>query len=103
MRNVIIADDEMKVCQLILKLADWDDLGLHVAGIANDGLSALELVEKHRPDILITDIRMPGVDGIELIRRAKELVPALQCIISAATATLTMPITPSATGWRITF
>ncbi len=81
MRNVIIADDEMKVCQLILKLADWDDLGLHVAGIANDGLSALEMVDKHRPDILITDIRMPGVDGIELIRRAKELAPALQCII----------------------
>ena len=81
MRNVIIADDEMKVCQLILKLADWDDLGLHVAGIANDGLAALELVEKHRPDLLITDIRMPGMDGIELIRRAKELAPALQCII----------------------
>ena len=81
MRKVIIADDEMKVCQLIQKLADWDDLGLTVAGIANDGLSALELVEEHQPDILITDIRMPGVDGIELIRRAKELRPALQCII----------------------
>ncbi len=81
MRNVIIADDEMKVCQLIAKLADWDALGLNVAGIANDGLAALEMVEKHQPDILITDIRMPGVDGIELIRRAKELKPDLQCII----------------------
>jgi two-component system, response regulator YesN len=81
MRNVIIADDEMKVCQLIQKLADWDALGLNVAGIANDGLAALELVEKHQPDILITDIRMPGVDGIELIRRAKEKKPDLQCII----------------------
>lgn len=81
MRNVIIADDEMKVCQLIAKLADWDALGLSVAGIANDGLAALDMVEKYQPDILITDIRMPGVDGIELIRRAKELKPDLQCII----------------------
>ncbi len=81
MYNVIIADDEMKVCQLIQKLADWDALGLHVAGIANDGLAALQLVEKHQPELLITDIRMPGVDGIELIRRAKEIAPNLQCII----------------------
>ncbi len=81
MHNVIIADDEMKVCQLIVKLADWESLGLYVAGIANDGLTALELIEKHQPDMLITDIRMPGVDGIELIRRAKQIRPSLQCII----------------------
>lgn len=81
MHNVIIADDEMKVCQLIQKLVDWDSLGLCVAGVANDGLTALELIKRHQPDMLITDIRMPGVDGIELIRRAKQMRPSLQCII----------------------
>ncbi len=81
MLKVIIADDEIKVCQLIRELVDWKALGLTVAGIANDGLSALEMISLHQPDFLITDIRMPGVDGIELIRRAKETLPRLQCVI----------------------
>ena len=81
MIRVIIADDERLICRLVQALADWDALGMKVAGTAENGLEALELVESLEPDILITDIRMPGCDGLELIRRAKELRPQLEVVI----------------------
>ena len=81
MIRVIIADDEKLICRLVQALADWESLGMEVAGTAENGLEALELVEALKPDILITDIRMPGCDGLELIRRAKEKKPQLEVVI----------------------
>ena len=62
---------------LMQKLIDWEALGYEIAGTANDGLRALELVREKQPHLLITDVRMPGCDGIELIQRAKAMVPLL--------------------------
>ena len=81
MLKVIIADDEERVCRLVQVLADWDALGMEVAGTASNGLEALELVKQVRPDILITDIRMPGCYGLELIQHAKESLPQLEIVI----------------------
>lgn len=81
MCRVIIADDEPKVSLLIKNLIQWDELGLELVAMAGDGIAALALIEQHRPDIVITDIRMPGYDGIELIDRAKQLNPAIDFII----------------------
>ena len=81
MLRVVVADDEARVCQLILMLADWDSLGMEVVGTAGNGLEALELVERLHPDILVTDIRMPGCHGLELIQRAKEKFPQLEIVI----------------------
>lgn len=81
MLKVLIADDEEKVCQLIRGLIPWEELGFAVVGMAGDGLTALSMAREQRPDILITDIRMPGLDGIQLIGAAKEELPALRCII----------------------
>ena len=81
MLKVIIADDEKLICRLVQALGDWEALDMEVAGLAENGLEALELIERERPDILITDIRMPGCDGLELIRRAKELRPELEIVI----------------------
>jgi len=78
MLKVVIADDEARVCRLVQMLADWDALGMEVAGIASNGFEALELVEALMPDILITDIRMPGCDGLELIEKAKLISPNLE-------------------------
>ena len=81
MYRVIIADDEPKVALLIKNLIHWDALGLQLLATAHDGISALALIEEHQPDIVITDIRMPGYDGIELIERAKRLNPDIDFII----------------------
>ena len=69
MLKVLIVDDEEKVCWLIQKLIDWEGLGLSNIGYALNGAAALDIIEKDKPDIIITDIRMPDIDGMELIRR----------------------------------
>lgn len=81
MLKVIVADDEARVCKLVLMLADWASLGMEVVGTASNGLEALDLVRLHKPDILITDIRMPGCYGLELIERAKLDFPQLEIVI----------------------
>lgn len=81
MFKVVIADDEKKVVQLMQKLIDWENAGYEIVGTANDGVTALSLVEELKPDLLVTDIRMPGISGIELLKRAKELKPGLLCIV----------------------
>ncbi|MCL2866704.1 MAG: response regulator [Clostridia bacterium] len=81
MLRVVIADDEERICKLIQILADWPRLGMEVAGIATNGPDALTAVIQTNADILITDIRMPGMDGLELIANAKELLPDLEVII----------------------
>ncbi len=81
MLKVIIADDEARFCNLILMLADWEALGMIVVATASNGIQALELISFHNPDILITDIRMPGMDGLDLIKKAKELCPELEIAV----------------------
>lgn len=81
MYKVIIADDEPKVSELIKNLIFWQDLNLELMGIANDGISAYEMIMKFNPDIVITDIRMPGYNGIELIKKVKEFNPSIDFII----------------------
>lgn len=70
--NVLIVDDEIKVCKLLQNLVDWEKLGMKIIGVENDGNRALAFILEKHPDIVITDIRMPGCDGIEMIRRVRE-------------------------------
>lgn len=79
--KVLIADDEIKVCRLIQHLVDWDALEMDIIGIANDGKTAYESICEKKPDVVITDIRMPVYDGLELIRRAKEVNPDINFIV----------------------
>ena len=69
MLKVLIADDEIKVSKLIQCLVQWDELGMEVIGTVNDGVKAYEMILEKQPDIVITDIRMPGMDGIELVEK----------------------------------
>ncbi len=73
MLRVIIADDENLICQMIVKMVDWAGLDMNVCGIAHDGLTVLRLIQTERPDIVITDIRMPGIDGLDMIQKAEEI------------------------------
>ena len=67
--------------QLILALVDWEALGLKVVGTAHNGLEAIAMVRTLQPDILITDIRMPGCSGLELIDQVKRDDQSLEIVI----------------------
>ncbi|MGM9617810.1 response regulator transcription factor [Butyricicoccus sp.] len=73
MLQAMIVDDEKMICQLILRLIDWDAMDIKVVGIAHDGPSALSLAQETKPDIIITDIRIPVFDGLELIHKLQQL------------------------------
>ncbi|MGO4106556.1 response regulator transcription factor [Paenibacillus sp. YAF4_2] len=67
MYRVLIVDDEPWVAYGISRLIDWELQGFEVIGEAYDGSSALRLIEEHRPEVVISDIRMPGLNGIQLL------------------------------------
>ena len=73
--KVILVDDEAEVIDMIEKKIHWNDLGFEVAGSATNGVKALELVEKLQPDVVLTDIKMPYMDGLELSRRLNREYP----------------------------
>ncbi len=81
MTNVLIADDEEKICRLILALGDWSALGMSVTGTVSNGVEAAEYIKNNHTDILITDIRMPGLNGVELIDRIHRISPSTRVII----------------------
>lgn len=78
---VLIVDDEKYVRQRILTRIDWKALGLTVAGEADNGRSAMSFLSSCPVQIVITDIKMPLMDGIELIRQTRSLYPSMFFII----------------------
>jgi two-component system response regulator YesN len=81
MCRILIVDDEMLLRQGIIHMTNWDEYGFSVAGEASNGEEALHLIEISEPEIVITDIRMPVMDGIELTRKIKENYPQIQVIV----------------------
>ncbi|MHA2060855.1 MAG: sigma-54-dependent transcriptional regulator [Candidatus Sifarchaeia archaeon] len=83
--KVLIADDEAVLRESI---RDWlCDAGFEVL-VADDGLKALQIIERERPSIAIVDLVMPGIDGIELLKRAKEAIPSIEVILITAYASI---------------
>lgn len=64
-RKVLIVEDEVLVREGLKSVIGWDKLGMEVVGDAANGRQALEIYERERPDIVLTDIRMPVMDGLE--------------------------------------
>lgn len=72
MFRLIIADDEMDARDNMIACIDWAANGLEIVGTAGDGLSALNLILREQPDLVLIDIRMPGLSGIDVIKRIRE-------------------------------
>lgn len=81
MLSVLIADDEKKVGLLIKNLIEWERLGLRFLGMVQDGESAYDMILRERPDIVITDIRMPRLTGLEMIEKVTEEGLAVHFIV----------------------
>lgn len=81
MRKVLIADDDMLVRVGLKSTVPWEDNAFLVVGDAKNGKEAIEMFEEFDPDILITDIRMPIINGLELIKTLKERKSSLKTVI----------------------
>lgn len=86
MYKVILADDEPIMRRALQSLIDWKGLECEIAGVAENGYEALELLEKKRVDIVITDIRMPGADGIDISKYIWENKLQIKVILLTAYA-----------------
>ncbi len=76
MYSIIVADDEEELRRAIIRKINWEEIGFQVVGEAENGSEALEMVEKLEPDLLLTDIKMPFISGIELARQVREVRPS---------------------------
>lgn len=81
MLNVYIADDEVWVTLGLKKLLGKIDIESYVVGIANNGLTAKEEIEMFKPDVVFTDIRMPGLSGLDLLQAIPEVSPETKVVI----------------------
>ena len=79
--KVLLVDDEEEAIEAIRLKLEWETLGFEVIGSANNGVKALELVERLQPDVVITDIKMPYMDGLELARALNEDYQNIHIII----------------------
>ncbi len=70
--SVIVVEDEDFVRDAIIRLIPWAEEGFKLVGVAADGIPALALIREKRPDLVITDIVMPRMDGIHLLKQARE-------------------------------
>lgn len=81
MLRLIIVDDEKIIRESIRSLIDWESLGIEVVGVCKNGLEAYDAILDSYPDIVLTDIKMPGLSGLELIEKLNDTRENIQFII----------------------
>ena len=81
MLKIFLAEDEVVVRETIKRMIPWEEVGFELVGEAADGEMALPLLIRQQPDLLITDIKMPFMDGLTLARLAKKEIPGLKVVI----------------------
>ncbi|ENH96788.1 AraC family transcriptional regulator [Gracilibacillus halophilus YIM-C55.5] len=81
MYKALLVDDERMILDGIAAIVDWDKHGITLIGKAMNGIEACSMIESNPPDIVITDITMPGMDGISLVRKCNAVYPFLKWIV----------------------
>lgn len=81
MYKVVLVDDEELIIEGMRQLIGWESLGCRIVGTAYDGDEALDIINETEPDIIITDIRMPAMNGLEMIGHVKESFPDVVIMI----------------------
>ncbi len=80
MLKLVIADDERVIRETISKMMDWEKLGVELIGLCRDGIELYHMILDESPDIVMTDIRMPGLSGLEVVREIAETNKQIQFI-----------------------
>ncbi len=81
MIKVLIVDDDFLVRMFLKQLTNWTQAGYEIVGDARNGAEALVLFKQHRPELIITDLCMPGMSGLELIRQVKSEEPSTKVVV----------------------
>ncbi|HYE82087.1 MAG TPA: response regulator [Clostridia bacterium] len=81
MYKLLIADDETEILEGLRTIIDWESNGVTLCGEACNGIEALEMINRLSPDIMIMDIRMPLLDGLELLAKISQNGLPVKCII----------------------
>ena len=79
--KVMLVDDEEEVRQAIAKRVDWEAIGFQVVASAENGEDALEKAEQYLPDVVLSDIHMPFMDGLTFCKQLKEQMPGTRIVI----------------------
>ncbi|MBB3111510.1 two-component system response regulator YesN [Paenibacillus phyllosphaerae] len=82
--KLVVIDDIRSVVDMITKKIPWQNYGIEIAGSATNGEEGLALVEALKPELVLTDVRMPKMDGLEMTRRIAELAPGCKVVILSA-------------------
>lgn len=84
MPKILVVDDEVKMCFTLTKLFEMSD---YPVAVAHDGVEALEKIDSFRPHCILLDIRMPKMNGLEVLKIVKEQHPEIVILMSTAVAT----------------
>lgn len=79
--KILLVDDEEEIRKGIIKKINWSELGFHVVGEAENGIEALDIIDKTSPDLVLTDIRMPFMDGIKLAENIRDRFPTTKVVV----------------------
>ncbi|MHB8062864.1 MAG: response regulator [Ruminiclostridium sp.] len=82
--KIMIVDDEINTLNLLKVCIDWEEIGCTIWGEANSGAEALDILQEHQPDIIVTDIQMLYMDGIELSKQVLQLYPHIKIVYLTA-------------------
>ena len=87
--KVVIIDDNQLIVESLESTISWKELGLNVAGHAYDGMEGKDLIQRVQPDIIITDISMPGMDGLTMVKDSSDFLQKSKVIVTVQNPLLT--------------
>lgn len=84
MKKILLVDDEVLAMNYLKNLVNWEQNGFSIMGCVTSGEKAIQFIEKNKPDVVISDIKMIGMDGLELTQKIKKTDPGIKVILLSA-------------------
>lgn len=94
MLKLLIADDERIIRETIFNIIDWKKHDIEVIGLCKNGIEAYDMILDESPDIVLTDIRMPGMEALELSSKSRQTDLQISLLFYPVMGSLSMPRKP---------